>query len=140
MDFIFEFLFQIVLEIVGQALLEFGFRGASRVLRSRIGRYTLSVVAGFGFGAWWGTYLSDAGGGHRPRLFWVSVALAVLSSVAAVARAARTSSTEVYPCQSDARSSLLPWEWPMERLVGFAALNIAIAVGIAVGYRPHIPG
>lgn len=131
MDFLFEFLFQIMFEVIGEALLEFGFRGASRVWRSTIGRWTVSVIVGFGFGAYWGHYLSEAGTGHRPRLLWVSVALAVLAVITALVAGRRIHAEE---------RAMLPWTWPTARLIGFAALNIAIAVGIAVAYQPPIPG
>jgi hypothetical protein len=140
MDFLFEFLFQIIFEVIGEALLEYGFSGASRVVRSRIGRWTVSVIVGFGFGAYWGHYLSEAGVGHRPRLLWVSVALAVFAVICALARSLQVTDSVARRHIRAEERALLPWQWPAVRLVGFAAMNIAIAVGIAVAYQPPIPG
>lgn len=140
MDFIFEFLLQVIVEVIGEALLELGCRGASRVLRSSIGRYAVSVLVGFGSGAWWGSYLADAGSGHRPRLFWVSIGVGLASSLAAVARARRPRLTGMRAFRAQLEPAVAPWQWPAYRLWGFAVLNFAIAAGIAVGYSPPSPG
>ncbi|MDQ1374535.1 MAG: hypothetical protein QOJ09_1873, partial [Actinomycetota bacterium] len=39
LDFLFEFLLQIVFEFVAEVLVEIGFKGAAGLLRSRTGRY-----------------------------------------------------------------------------------------------------
>ena len=79
MDFLVEvlvqFVFEVLFELLAEALLDLGVRGVARVLRSPVGRYATAAAVGYGAGAWWGEYLSTAGSGHRPRLFWVSLAL-----------------------------------------------------------------
>jgi hypothetical protein len=140
MDFIFEFLFQIVFEFIGEALLDAGFHGASRFLGSKIGRYTVAVAVGFGAGAWWGSYLSDAGAGHRPRLFVVSIVLGVAATVAAVIRVGWPHKNRARGFRAHLAESVAPWQWPADRLAAFAAMNVAIAAGIAVAYAPPIPG
>jgi hypothetical protein len=139
MDFLFEFLFQILFEIVGEALIEWGFRGAASVLRSRIGRYSISIIAGFGFGAWWGSYLSDSGIGHQPRLLWISIAAGIAALIAAFIRAERAMSVREVRL-SAVRAAIAPWDWPTHRLVAFGLMNLAIAAGIVVGFSPPLPG
>jgi len=52
--------------------------------------------------------------------------------------------TPSHPGRQEPRPSqaiaLLPWRWPTYRLVSFAVLNVAIAVGIALGFSPGLPG
>jgi len=108
MDFIFEFLFQIVFEL-GEVLLEAGFHGASRVLGEArtVGR---RIIVGFGAGAWWGAYLSDAGGAPS-RLFWVSIILGLVATAAALIPHAADHDRRVAvtaPNSGDSRS----WQWP----------------------------
>ena len=133
MDFLFEIVFQFLFEIVAQALLELGFRGASRVLRSRVGRSVVAAGAGFGFGLWWGGRLSDASLVHRPRLLWVSVGVAVVA-LALAASTHRDANQEV--ASRRARDLLDPTRWPAQRLVTFAVLNLAIAAGTEIGFVP----
>lgn len=129
MDFILELLFQLVVqlvfEILGEALLEGGARGAATILRNRVLRSALGALLGFGFGLFWGAHLS--GGAHWPRLLWVSLSLAVAAAAWATGRE-RGAGWE--------RPFALPWTWSAERLYGFAALNVALAAGIAVTFRP----
>jgi hypothetical protein len=132
-DFLLEIVFQFLFEIVAQAVLELGFRGAFRALRSGVGRSVVAAGAGFGFGLWWGGRLSDAAFVHRPRLLWVSVGLAVL----ALARAAIIHQNANHDAESRRPRDLLdPTRWPVHRLVTFAVLNLAIAAGIEIGFVP----
>jgi hypothetical protein len=132
-DFLLEIVFQVLFEVVAQALLDLGFRGASGVLRSRVGRSVVAAGAGFGFGLWWGGRLSDAALVHRPRLLWVSVGVAVL----ALARAASTHRDANHNVASRGPRDLIdPTRWPGHRLVAFAVLNLAIAAGIEIGFVP----
>jgi hypothetical protein len=139
LDFLLEVVFQIVFELVGEFLLHVGFKGAAAVVRSRVTRYVVAVVGGFAAGAFWGGYLADQGAGHRPRLFWVSLAIGgVMATVAAM----RVRNGDPYPSgfgDDRWRDVGLPWQWPAFRLIGFSLLNFALAAGIAVGYTPHIP-
>ena len=129
MDFIFEFVFQILFEILGEALFEFGFKGAAAVMRSRVGRYATMAIAGFIFGVLWGTNL--AGGDHRPRLFWVSIAMAVIAGLGALYRRQR-------PVAEHRGLGYLvaPTTWPAWRWLGFVVLTVAVALGIATGWTP----
>lgn len=148
LEFLFELVFQFLFEVLAEFLLEAGWKRAARALRSPLVRYGLAAVVGFGFGVWWGDRLS---GGHRPYLFWVSLAVAAVSVIAAVRRRADTAPPgEVSavaelrrlsdsPPNRPERSWLTivdPRRWPTHRLIGLAVLNGAVAAGIAVGYRP----
>jgi hypothetical protein len=138
LDFLFEFLLQIVFEFVAEVLVEIGFKGAAGLLRSRTGRYATAVVVGLVAGLVWGDYLSTQGVGHRPRLFWVSLSVGGLAAIAALVRASQQRKGG-----DDALSWATivgPWRWPAFRLAGFSVLNLAVALGIAVGYHPHVPG
>lgn len=114
-------------------------------------RYGLSVAVGFGFGVWWGDRLS---GGHRPTLFWVSLAVAALAGLAALRRRPQEVSkgdeaavaelrrlADGPDAQEAASWRVLfdPRQWPAHRLVGLALLNGAVAAGIAVGFEPSNP-
>ena len=136
MDFVFELLFQFLFEVVGEGLVELGFKGSARVLRSKIGRAVASTIAGFAFGVWWGAHLVDQGGAHRPRLFWVSIALALVAGIGAHRRWRTSAADEGQPV----KILQVPWRWPLYRLVAFAALNTAIAAGIATGWHPPVLG
>jgi hypothetical protein len=135
MDFIFEILIQFVIEVLGEFLVEVGFRGAAAVLRSWVGRYVITVIAGFGGGLWWGAHLTARGRTQEPRTLWVSLGLAAICAVWALLR--RTQ--KQLPDQRTGFLSIFapPWRWPAYRFAGFAALNAAIAGGVLVGFRPH---
>ncbi len=145
LEFVFELVFQILFEVAGEFLLEAGYKRTARVLRSPAVRYGLAGAAGFGFGVWWGERLS---GGHRPYLFWVSLAVAVVAGVAALRRRAEMPSSpagavaelrslaDTPPSRPEAgwRTIIDPRRWPTQRFVGLAVLNGAVAAGIAVGF------
>lgn len=134
MDFIFELLIQVAFEVLGEFLVEIGFKGAAAVVRSRVGRAGIALVAGFGGGLWWGVRLSTRGRVQEPRALWVSIALATAAALGTARRYAHGAS------QEDAlglRSVLTPpWRWPAYRLLGFSLLNAAIALGIIIGFHP----
>lgn len=135
MDFIFEALVQVLFEIVGQILVEAGFHATAVVLRSRIGRYVVASAAGLGGGIWWSARLSARGRVQEPRALWVSIGLMALAVLLAARQRTGSHGHEELP---GLRSVIAPpWKWPVYRLVGFALLNAAIAVGIAVSFRPH---
>lgn len=142
-----EILFELVFEILGQIIFEFllegTFRGLARVLSNRIVRAVLGtglgVAVGYGVGYWWGSRLTELGRTDPPKSLWVSIGLAVLFITLAVVQALRRESR-----QEDAESrrerlaaALAPWRWSVVRLLGFALLNAAAAVGIAVGFTPR---
>jgi hypothetical protein len=99
----------------------------------------VSSMAGFGFGVWWGAHLVEQGAAHRPRLFWVSIALAVVAGIGAYRRWQRSGWAD--PNEGQPVTVLqVPWRWPVYRLVAFAVLNTAIAAGIATGWHPPVIG
>jgi hypothetical protein len=83
LEFLFEVVFQVVFEAVAEGLLEAGYKRTALVLRFPAVRYGLGAGVGFAFGVWWGDRLS---GGHRPSLFWISLAVGAVSGVAALRR------------------------------------------------------
>jgi hypothetical protein len=133
-EIIFELVFQFVFEIVIEGLLELGWHGTAKVLRSRPGRYTASASVGFIGGVLWGAHVAELGQPDRPRLFWVSIVIAIVALLAAAYRRSRPADA------ISTRSFALPWTWPAWRLVGFAVLSGAVAAGIATGWQPPVVG
>lgn len=131
MEFIFEVLFQFLFEVVGEFLIDAGFHGTARVLRSRIGRFAIASAAGLGAGLWWGSRLSEMGRVQEPRALWVSLGLAVVTGVGALWRWKRGRPSDNHSVVSP------PWRWSAYRLAGFAVLNTSVAIGIAIGFSPH---
>ena len=129
MDFLFELLVQIVLEFLGDLVLEAGWEGTKGLFGTQRGRAVLSGLVGFGVGCAWGAHLT--GGAHYPKLLWVSVALAVLVAVRLLGG--------VFPPRPrfSVRGYLLapPWQWHVERVVGFLLLNLGLAGGILTTFR-----
>jgi hypothetical protein len=136
-DFVIELLVQafvqVVVELLGDGLLNLGRHGARQVISSRASRYVLGTLAGLGLGAAWGAHL--AGGETWPKLFWVSIALGLGAFALAIARA------DVVRPPSLAVRDLLspPWKWESERLMGFALINAGLAVGIAITFGASWP-
>lgn len=139
-EFLLELLFQAVFELIAEGLVQLGAHSAAAIARHRAVRYVLATVVGFGFGAWWGNRLALLGRDDLPRLFAVSLALAILAAAGAAYRM-RREREELGTGRLSGRFAVLvvPWRWDAGRLLGFAALNVAIAVGIAVGFDP-LPG
>jgi hypothetical protein len=143
-----EILLELVFEILGQVIFEFllegTFRGLARVLSNRIVRAVLGtglgVAVGYGGGYWWGSRLTELGRTHPPKSLWVSIGLAVLFITLAVVQALRRVSRQR---EGESRRDRLaealapPWRWSVLRLLGFALLNAAAAVGIAAGFAPR---
>ncbi len=134
-DFVFEFLFQtvvqLVVEFVGEALIEGGFHGAARAARSSVARRIASALLGILAGFLWGQHLS--GGAHWPKLLWVSLFLAGAAFSLAVSR--RGGATQ--QARPTWRETFAPpWRWSTSRLVDFVVLNLALAVGVALGLAP----
>ena len=98
--------------------------------RSRpLGRSIVGAVVGLGFGLAWGFHLADRSG--PPKLLWVSI---VLAAVALALIRSDRASDEREPPSFWRRLVVPPWRWPNRRLADFAAMNAAIAAGIAIGY------
>jgi len=134
LEFVVQLLVQLVVEFIGDFLLETALHGVANVLRSRIGRYAIAALVGFGFGLAWGDHLS----GHEswPKLLWVSLSVAAVALVAAILRAAHPMNSR--PTEGSALQQALtrPWRWPTDRLMGFVVLNLSIAGGIALAFQP----
>ena len=136
-----EIILELVLEFLGQVILEFLLdgigRGAARVLRNRVVKAVLGVTVaaavGYGGGYWWGARLTELGRTEPPKSLWVSIALAGMFVALAVVRAVRRRR----PVADDA-VTLMPWRWSVLRLVGFAVMNAAAAAGIAAGFTPRV--
>jgi hypothetical protein len=134
LELILQLLVQLVVEVLGELLLATAFRGAATALRSRVGRYVVGVVAGVACGWAWGQHLT--GGATWPKLLWVSLALAGGATLLAISRRGH----ETIPDQEGnsiwAGALVPPWRWDSERLLGFVLLNLAIALGIGIGFTP----
>lgn len=127
LEFLLELLLEGVFELVAEVVLEQGYRRTAQLFRSRLGRYAIGAAVGAGFGTWWGDHLSAPGRQHGPRLFWVSLAAAVAAGIVAFLRRGAYEQRPV---------PIRPWRWPAHRFVGLAVMNVAVAVGIAIGYHP----
>jgi hypothetical protein len=138
MDFLFEWLIQLVIELFGQLLaeiiLEALFRGIANALTSRAGRYIFGIALGFAFGGIWGAHLS--GNAHWPRLLWVSVALGAVAGTMAVRRAVREGWRHPDYSRGWRALFVLPWRWSADRLAGFTFINVGLALGIVTTFRP----
>jgi hypothetical protein len=133
-DFLLELLIQLVVELVGELLLELGAHGLVGVAHSARGRRVtgtlLGAVAGFG----WGEHLS--GGDHWPRLLWVSLVLAAAALTLAMGRPAALPKADRQVQWRDVLQP--PWLWSAVRLVDFALLNVAVAIGVVAGFGLHL--
>jgi hypothetical protein len=141
MEILFELLFEVVLQFVGEVLLEAGFRVVGRVLANRVVRTVLAITVGFGGGYWWGARLSELGRTEPPSSLWVSIGLAVVFGTVALVKVLRGTPRRV-PAESRMErfeEAFTPWRWSAARLGGFALLNMALAAGIAAGFVPRPP-
>ena len=131
-ELVIQLFVQVVVEVIGQLLVETAFRGVANALRSRIGRYALGALAGAGFGLVWGNHLS--GQATWPKLLWVSLGLAATAFVLAIGRGDEEAvETSTSPW---AEVTKPPWQWSGDRFYGFVVLNLALALGIALGFSP----
>jgi hypothetical protein len=140
-EIIFELLFEFIGQLIIEVLFEAGLRGIARLLSNRTARIALAIAlaltAGYGGGYWWGYRLSELGRTDPPKSLWLSIGLAAAFFALALARSLRGSSVrQVTPSEAGPRG-LWPWHWSSSRLFGFALLNAAVAVGIAVGFTPR---
>lgn len=134
MSLLIELIFYLVVEVLGDLLLEGASHGAARVLRSRTGRFVLSGACGLGIGLGWGFYLRGAD--TWPRLLWVSLVIALVAALIAVGRKGAPDEVAARGRRGWRRSLVPPWLWPAERLVALAVLNISLAAGIVATFRP----
>jgi hypothetical protein len=130
-ELIVELLVELVFSSVFEGLAELGFRGARAVWRNVLGRALLHGAAGFGVGAWWAERLEDGVRTAYPNLLWTSLMLAVAGAVCAIVRERREATQ---PETDPYRAGALPWHWPSQRWVLFAALNAGIAAGVVVAF------
>lgn len=134
MSLLLELIVYLVVEVVGDLLLEGAAHGAARVLRSRTGRFMISGLCGFGVGLGWGLHLRGAD--NWPRLLWVSLVVALVATLIA---AGRKDAPDEAAARGDIgwrRSLVPPWLWSAERLVALAILNLGLATGIVWTFRP----
>jgi hypothetical protein len=133
-DFLIEALIQIVVQILGELVIEGAFHGVAAVLRRQVGRWITGSLMGLGFGLAWGRHLSGAT--HYPRLLWVSLALTLVALVLALERP-RSERSDPRDRTSTLDLKWLvtpPWKWGFERLYGFAFINAGIAVGVLAAF------
>ena len=133
MEIIFEFLIEIVLQVVVEFVLDAGAAGLGRLLETRTGRIAADILVisatGLVSGYFWGVHVANTGQRHQPRSIWVSLALALIAGAVAL-----------YAHRDPGwgrRSFGLPrlLQFPATRLAGLALLNVVLAAGIAAGFN-----
>jgi hypothetical protein len=136
-DFIIELLVQLVIQIVFEVIIEglceLAFKGAARVLRNKVAQAAVGALAGLGIGAAWGHHLS--GSPAWPKLLWVSLMLAFAAVMLALVRAGRPAPAARHQTALLRDLLVAPWQWPGERLLGFALINLGLAAGIVLTFR-----
>lgn len=139
-----EVLVELVFEIIGQLVVELliyaGLRGLARLLSNPVAQavlgFAIALGGGYGGGYWWGSRLTRLGRTDPPKSLWVSAGLAVVFIALALVKGLRDQpADEVAP--TTGLDLLLPWRWSPTRLLGFATLNTAVGIGIAVGFTPQ---
>ena len=133
MSLLIELVLYLIVEVLGDLLLEGATHGAARVLRSQTGRFVVSGLCGLGVGLAWGLYLRGAD--TWPRLLWVSLVVALVALLVAAGRQGAPNEATIRRSSGWRRSLLPPWLWPAERLLALAVLNGGIAVGIVLTFR-----
>ena len=140
-ELLFEFIAEVVLQFVFEVILEAGARGVAQVLKNRVVRTLLGALlmlgGAFAGGLWWGDRLTDLGRTEPPRSIWVSIGLAGAFLIAALAAWRRDRLRAGGEARAPSPRSLRPWQWPAARLGLFAAVNAAVASGIATGFDPR---
>jgi hypothetical protein len=69
------------------------------------------------------------------KLVWVSLTLAVAALALTRLGGARARRDDPVSAQAFSKRLLAPpWKWPSMRLIDFALLNVAIAVGTVIGH------
>lgn len=133
MSLLIELVVYLIVEVLGDLLLEGATHGAARVLRSQTSRFVVIGLCGLGGGLAWGLYLRGAD--TWPRLLWVSLVVALVALLMAADRQGAPDEARTRGRSGWRRSLLPPWLWPAERLVALAILNGGLAVGIVLTFR-----
>jgi hypothetical protein len=146
MEIIVELLVNLVVQVVGEILVDAGVEGLGAALRTTAGRIILGTTVaaglGFAFGWWWGDrYANTLGTSDVPTSLVVSVALTaafgVLTGISAIRSLRAEEPDHAPPGSLRSLTRWLPWRWAPARLAGFALANAAVAVGITVGFTPE---
>ena len=150
MEVILEILFEGVFQLILEILSELGFRGVGKLLSNRVVRWVLGTVSAaalaYGAGWWWGNRATEAGDTEIPTSFFVSIGLAVVFTVLAVARAVRgrrrdtfrVTWSDLFDEPAESFRLMSPVHWSALRLVGFALVNVAVALGVHAGYTTEV--
>jgi hypothetical protein len=130
---IIELLVEIIVELVIELAIYEGAGALARVLATRTARGVAVSMLGLGAGGWagyaWGAHVADSGQEAIPRSLWVSFVLAAAALTSAVLIPRRQTWQE--------RLNRLPTmlKPTPSRLVVFALLSTAVAVGILIGFN-----
>jgi hypothetical protein len=138
MEIIFEIVIQLVVEIIGEALIEVGWRGAHGATRDALGLRSpstaqrvlglvLTVMIAAGVGFWRGSVVGDLGWG-----WWFAVTVTVVATAGALVRVL------VPAGPRPPRFAALNW-WPASRLAWFAVANGVFVVTYALGQVDTTP-
>ena len=148
MEVIFELLFEVVGQLLVELVINLGFRGVGKMLSNRFVRAFLGIGLGgalaYGGGWWWGERLSEVGRTEAPSSLYVSIGLAVAFGALAALRALkgprddsfRVSLGDVLEEPGESIQMLSPVHWSAWRLLAFALINAAVALGISAGFTP----
>lgn len=148
MEIVFELLFEVVGQLLVEVVFNLGFRGVGRLLSNRFVRVGLGIAFGgafaYGGGWWWGDRLSEAGRTEAPSSLYVSIGLAVAFGALALLRALRGRRDDTFRVTfgdlleepGESLQLLSPVHWPAGRLLSYALINVAVALGISAGFTP----
>jgi hypothetical protein len=153
-EFLFQFLFEVVLQFVGEFVFGGIDKGVRHALKSRSGRFALfvllSVLPALGIGYLWGQHVESIGQAAQPRSMWISLAVAFVllsaawrtsSSALPMSHSLRSLHSAGRLGHSEQTSSLAKAEKarklriPPVRLVMLAITNVAAAIGMAWGFN-----
>lgn len=127
-ELLVDLLVTVLFEGVGEAVVG-GRRKAGAP--SWVARTVVLAVLGLGGGWAWGAHLSEAGRVALPRTFWTALLIGGVAFALLLWRLWQ-------PRWTDSPAVLAPpWEWPAERVLGFLALSLAVAVGVWAGFEPR---
>jgi hypothetical protein len=101
-----------------------------------------AAALAYGGGWWWGDRAADAGDADIPTSFYVSIGLAIVFGLLAIARFVkgrrddtfRVSFADLFEEPVESVRLLSPVHWSAWRLLGFCLVNIAVALGVNAGY------
>ena len=140
-----EILLELVIQILGQFILEIlmegTFRGVAGLLLNRVVRGVLgaglALAAGYACGYWWGSRLTELGRTDPPTSLWISIGLATLFLTIALVQGLRGASEGTEPYNEGIAERMAQWRWSVARLSGDALLTAAAAAGVAAGVAPR---